>query len=175
MATDAPLGTVRRDGGQWVLRYERRLAHPVEKVWRAITESEHLRHWLPCDLVGERHQGATLVLPFWPAHVERYGIEDPVLHGEIRVWQPPSVFEWTWDTDVLRWELEPDADGTVLTLTATVAGGTDGGPAGTAAGYHVCLVNLVELLDSGTAPPLVDADVATWNQAYEHVIAAGTP
>lgn len=29
--------------------------------------------------------------------------------GEIRIWQPVTVFAWTWDADVLRWELEPDA------------------------------------------------------------------
>jgi uncharacterized protein YndB with AHSA1/START domain len=77
------MGEVMRDRDKWVLRYERVLRHAPEKVWAALTESEHLRHWMPCDIVGERREGADLELPFWPAQVERYAIEDPVLYGKI--------------------------------------------------------------------------------------------
>ncbi len=35
----ARLGTLRVDDGEWSLRFERRLEHPREKVWRAITDS----------------------------------------------------------------------------------------------------------------------------------------
>ena len=80
---DQPLGEVLRDEDKWVLRYERVLRHPSEKVWAALTESEHLRHWMPCDIVGDRRAGADLRLPFWPAQVERYAIEEPVLHGKV--------------------------------------------------------------------------------------------
>ncbi len=80
---EQPMGQVTDDGGRWRLRYERSLRHP-KKVWRAITESEHLEHWMPMDIVGERAQGAAIDLPFWPAQVERYSIEDPLLHGTIR-------------------------------------------------------------------------------------------
>lgn len=50
--------------------------------------------------------------------LEAYGLDmTPSLSGEIRDWDPPKVFEWAWDTDLLRWELVPDGDGTVLTFT----------------------------------------------------------
>ncbi len=42
--------------------------------------------------------------------------------------------------------------------------------ANTAAGYHVCLDHLVELLDTGSAPPLVDADTTPWEQRYSEVV-----
>ena len=119
--TTARMGTVLQAGGTWVLRYERTLAHPPAKVWSALTESEHLQHWLPCDIRGERRAGAALELPFWPAFVDRYGITEPVLTGRIEVWQPPEVFEWWWDGDRLRWELAPDAAGTRLTFTTWIA------------------------------------------------------
>ena len=54
---DEPLATVLDDDGRVALRFRRRLPHPPEKVWRALTESEHLQHWMPCDLVGERRAG----------------------------------------------------------------------------------------------------------------------
>jgi uncharacterized protein YndB with AHSA1/START domain len=167
---DEPLATVLDDGGRVALRFRRRLPHPPEKVWRALTESEHLQHWMPCDLVGERRAGAALTLPFWPAHVERYGIDDPVLQGEIRVWEPPSVFEWTWDTEVLRWELAADGDGTVLTFTTWPGDDDPAGAANTAAGYHVCLDALAGLLDGRSQPPLVDVDVGPWNDRYAELL-----
>jgi uncharacterized protein YndB with AHSA1/START domain len=100
------MGTVLHRDERWGLRYERLLRDPPEKVWAGLTESEHLRHWMPCDIVGERKEGADIELPFWPAQVERYAIEESVLYGKILVWDPYEAFEWTWDTDVLRWELE---------------------------------------------------------------------
>ncbi|MET0567200.1 MAG: SRPBCC domain-containing protein [Acidimicrobiia bacterium] len=168
---DQPLADVLRDEDKWVLRYERVLRHPSEKVWAALTESEHLRHWMPCDMVGDRRAGADLKLPFWPAQVERYAIEEPVLHGKILVWNPYRVFEWTWDTDVLRWELEPVTVGTLLTLTTWLGKGADVAT-DAAAGYHVCLDQLIELLDRGIVGPLEDADVHRWEDRYTEAVAA---
>ena len=88
---DQPMGTVLHDSERWGLRYERLLRHPPEKVWAGLTESEHLKHWMPCDIVGERKEGADIELPFWPAQVERYAIEEPVLYGKILVWDPYEV------------------------------------------------------------------------------------
>ncbi|MEA2587510.1 MAG: hypothetical protein QOH66_437, partial [Actinomycetota bacterium] len=41
------------DADRWTLRFERHLAHPVEKVWRALTEPEQLRSWFPHRIVGD--------------------------------------------------------------------------------------------------------------------------
>ena len=117
MSHHQPLGVVARDDGRLRVQFERHVNHDRARVWRALTESEHLRSWMPCDIVGERRAGARIELPFWPDHVEKYGLDAAPLHGEIRVWDPPSVFEWTWETDVLRWELTPERGGTHLRFT----------------------------------------------------------
>jgi uncharacterized protein YndB with AHSA1/START domain len=173
-STDQPMGVPLFDEGRWGVRYERRLAHPPEKVWRALTESEHLAHWMPTDIVGERRAGARIDLPFWPEAVEKYAIEDPVMHGEIRVWDPPRVFEWTWDTDLLRWELEPDGADTVLTFSTWF--GEDDGEivAGASGGYHICLDQLRELLDTGAVSPIDDDEMAAWVARYAAAIDATT-
>ncbi len=151
-APTAPLGQILRDAQRTGVRYERRLRHAPTLVWSAITEREHLHAWLPVDMIGERSPGTPLEMPFWPAVVERFGIEDPMTRGEVTVWEPMHTFEWNWDGDVIRFELTPGDDGgTVLTLTAWL------GPAPVeswqaAAGWHVCLDLLTELLDSGDAP-----------------------
>lgn len=167
---DQPLGQVLRQGDKWGLRYERLLHHPPERVWRSLTESGDLRHWMPCDIVGERREGADIDLVFWPDHVERYSIEEPVTHGQILTWDPHRVFEWTWDTDVLRWELEPVEGGTLLTLTTWLGKDVDVAK-DAAAGYHVCLDQLIDLLDEGSTGPLVDADVRRWEREYGEAVA----
>src|SRR5205085_9932689 len=38
-------GVLEQAGQQWRLRFTRHLAHPPDKVWRALTEPEHLAAW----------------------------------------------------------------------------------------------------------------------------------
>lgn len=165
------LGELSRDSEQMRLRYQRHLVQPPAAVWAALTESDQLRHWLPCDIIGERRAGAQIRLPFWPAQMEAYSIPDDQssLSGEIRVWDPPRTFEWTWDVDVLRWEMASDGEGTMLTFTTWL--GQSEGPeyptAQVAAGWHICLNELIELVETGTVVVrLVDLETAKWEAAY---------
>lgn len=168
-ATEERLGEVLQDGERSGLRYERQLVHPPAKVWRALTESEQLRQWFPADIVGERRAGATLSLPFWPELVEAHEIEEPVLTGELRVWEPPRVLELTWGGDLLRWDLEPDGEGTLLVFTTWLGEGSPAGLAGTGAGYHLCLDSLQDLLDTGSATPLVSLETRPLEKLYQEL------
>lgn len=138
---DADLGTLAREGDRWTLTFSRRLPHPQEKVWRAVTEPEHLAVWFPQELVGERSAGARL------RFVSSGG---DGFDGEMLVFDPPSVMEMMWGADRLRIELKPDDDGTLLTLTDTFEDLRKA--ARDAAGWHECLDRLVCEL-GGTTPP----------------------
>jgi uncharacterized protein YndB with AHSA1/START domain len=168
-ATDVDLGELIRDDGRVGLRFVRVYPHPIERVWRALTESDQLRFWMPCDIVGERRPGATIRLPFWPGHVEKYAIDEPILTGEITVWEPPRRFEWTWGEDVLRWELADLADGTELTFTTWPADPDLAGVVSSAGGYHLCLALLAVLLTDGTAPSMTEVDAVAFRmeEAYK--------
>ncbi|MCW2567279.1 MAG: hypothetical protein JWN54_1376, partial [Mycobacterium sp.] len=48
------LGALHDLGGRWQLRFTRRLPHPPQKVWRALTEPEHLAAWFPTEIRGDR-------------------------------------------------------------------------------------------------------------------------
>ena len=43
----ANLASVHKDGENWTLVLVRDLRNPPEKVWRALTEPDHLREWGP--------------------------------------------------------------------------------------------------------------------------------
>jgi uncharacterized protein YndB with AHSA1/START domain len=118
------------DDGRWRVRFTRRLAHPIDKVWRAITEPDHLAHWFPCSIDGERKAGAPLTFRF-------QGDVDPI-EGEMVVFDPPSCMELRWGGDLLRLELQATEDhGTELVLTDTLD--ALGKAARDAAGWHECL------------------------------------
>lgn len=152
------LGEILRDGDRLGTRYERRLAHPPAEVWRALTESEHLRAWFPADIVGERRTGAEIRLRFWPESVDRAAAEidaagvdldDPELPGRILTWDPPRVFEFLWDDEHLRFDVIEDGTGTRLLCTVWFGRPGPRDHSGTAAGYHVCLDALRDSLDAG--------------------------
>ena len=137
------LGTLARHGDRWTLTFTRKLAHPREKVWRAVTEPEHLAVWYPQEIVGERKAGAPL------RFVTPGGTGDG-FDGQMLVFDPPSVMEFTWGPDLLRIELAADGAGTVLTLTDTFD--DMGKAARDAAGWHECLERLTGDLDGTPLP-----------------------
>jgi len=137
------LGTLERAGGHSVLRYRRRLSHAREKVWRALTEDEHLAAWFPTTVEGTRAAGAPLHFAFREAEGEPFD-------GEMLAFDPPSLMELRWADDLLRFEVEPDGSGCILRLTVTFP--EHGKAARDAAGWHVSLERLTHDLD-GTPTP----------------------
>src|SRR3954453_8741915 len=92
------------------LRFERHLPHAPEKVWRAITDPEHLKAWFPDTIVVEEWSvGAPLRFEPAPEMAEPFD-------GEVLAFEPPRMLALRWGTDTLRFEVEPDGDGTRLTL-----------------------------------------------------------
>jgi uncharacterized protein YndB with AHSA1/START domain len=124
--------------GRSQLRFERTLPHSREKVWRALTEPEHLAAWFPTTIEGERVAGAPLRFSF-------PNDEAPPMEGEMITYDPPSVLEFRWGEDVVRFELAPNDGGSLLTLVDTLD--EHGKAARDAAGWHVCL----DVLDSHLA------------------------
>ena len=75
-----------------MLQLERRYRQPIERVWRALTDADELRHWFPSD--------------------------EPMTVTES---SPPHLLVTTWYGDDLRFKLRPDRDGCVLTFTHAFA------------------------------------------------------
>jgi uncharacterized protein YndB with AHSA1/START domain len=118
--------------GRSVLRMERRLKHPPEKVWRAVTEPERLSEWFPTTVTPELRVGGVVEFGFGDA-------------GTVTDFDPPRLFAFTWSGEHLRWELHPDGTGTRLVLVHTFD--DRAGAASFAAGWHTCVVALELVLD----------------------------
>jgi uncharacterized protein YndB with AHSA1/START domain len=147
-------GELEQIGDRWRLRFRRQLHHSPETVWRAITEPEHLETWFPQRVVGEWTVGA-------PLRFEGVGGEFPPFDGEVIACECPSLLEFRWGTDLLRFEIVPDGSGCTLILTDTIE--ELGKAARDGAGWHACLDVLEHHLD-GTPPPWTPGE--RWGQVH---------
>ncbi|HLZ69361.1 MAG TPA: SRPBCC family protein [Dehalococcoidia bacterium] len=126
-------GTIEQTGERVTFRFERRLSHAIDTVWKAITDPAELERWL-----GQRPE---IELRPGGRYVSYHGSGDRVVDRVLRI-EPPTLFEHTfWEqvnpTAVVTWRLSPIADGCLLVLThslgmadirgaaATVARGDD--------------------------------------------------
>jgi uncharacterized protein YndB with AHSA1/START domain len=130
---------IQKDGEKWTLVLVRELRHPPSRVWKALTDPEHLREWAPFD--SDRNLGAA-----GTATLTTVGAPTPMVsETEVKRADAPRLLEFNWGGQDIRWELEPlEAGGTRLTLWHNIdrrfiAMG--------AAGWHVCLDVLERSLD----------------------------
>ncbi len=126
----ANIAHIQKDGEKWTLVLVRELRHSPKKVWQAITDPAHLREWAPFNA------DASLATP--GATVKLTTVGAPALHvTETTVTRadPPRSLEYKWGDFNMRWELEPHAAGTRLTLWTNI-----GRPyiAMGAAGWQIC-------------------------------------
>jgi uncharacterized protein YndB with AHSA1/START domain len=139
-------GTLERRDDRQVLRFERHLDHPVERVWRALTEPDEIAAWLALAELDLR-EGGSVVLSWQNTDPDG---NSAVARGTVTALEPPRLVEF--DTDIhgrLRWELEPDGDGTTLTFTAQAQLPPDW-ELEVLAGWHIHLDHLEAVLDGQT-------------------------
>lgn len=148
-----------RTNGHPVLRIERRLKHPPERVWRAITEPAELSRWYPFPASAvEPRVGGRIRFELGPAGT----VEAVVTEAEA-----PRVFAFRFPAgevvpggregdNVIHIELRPEADdGCLLIFTHTFVDLP--AAASYAAGWRTCL-DALELVVDGR--PVEVADVS---------------
>ena len=160
-------GEIEEVGGRYVLHFERRLHHPVERVWEALTSPDQIKQWyggstdVELDLVEGGRYNTHTTGP--PELVEAIRAEFPELgdavlasHDTVLRVEPPLLFEHTFGgdaTSIARWELQRDGDGCRLTLTHTEPPGFDVKDAPRdLSGWHTLLELLALVLDGTPAP-----------------------
>ena len=152
---------IQKDGESWTLVLVRQLSHPPAKVWKALTEPEHLREWAPFD--SDRSLGAV-----GTATLTTVGSPTPhVTEGRVQRADAPKVLEYTWGGQDIRWELEAmGKGGTRLTLWHNIdrrfiAMG--------AAGWHLCIDVMDRFLDGHPIGRIVGPDamkIEGWHRLH---------
>lgn len=158
-----PLADVdcRPDGGRWSLVFVRDLRHPPHKVWAALTDPRQLQEWAP--FTADRDLATTGEATLRMIEGER--VEE--FPASVLRAVAPTLLEYTWGDDLLRWELEPSPAGTRLTLRQTVED-RDWVPR-VAAGWHLCLTVAEHLLDGRPVGPILGEDARNhgWDELHD--------
>jgi uncharacterized protein YndB with AHSA1/START domain len=141
--TPGPAGgaQIQKDGENWTLILVRELRHSPGKVWQALTDPAHLSEWAPFDADRSLDTAGTTVKLTTVGAPAPHVTETKVLRADA-----PRLLEYNWGGNDIRWQLEPLASGTRLTLWHNIdrrfiAMG--------AAGWHICFDVLDHFL-SGT-------------------------
>jgi uncharacterized protein YndB with AHSA1/START domain len=158
--------------GSTTVRFDRRLRHPVERVWEALTDPDELRSWWG-DTKLELVEGGLFQLR-WRNTDENGHVA--TLDGTITTIDPPRLLEISadWGSTApgqpgtrthLTWELEPDGDHTLLHFTNKLDAPTQ--DVRTAAGWHLHLDALATVLAGGEVDIAHPDDLfAPLQQAY---------
>lgn len=158
-------GQLTIDGDKAVLSFERRLPYPIETVWSAITDPAHRNKWMGTTTIDAREGGVIEMDPTGPPAPP----EHKRMTGRIRVWDPPHVFEHEWnqriiESSVVRYELSPDGDGTLLRFTHRGLG--VGNARGFRPGTHAYFDRLEAYLAGDEMP--------NWQERYNEVAQASS-
>lgn len=107
------------DEAEFTVRRTIRIAAPIEKVWSAVTEPEHISRWFGQTVLVGSGVGARGTMT-WP--------ENPAVPLEVEAFDPPRLVAYRWGNDNAAGAATAELDrehSTVFTFTLEeVAGGT---------------------------------------------------
>ena len=126
-------GTLETIARRPALRFERRLAHSVERVWRAVSEPAELERWFPA------------AAEWTPAAGETF--EAGGATGEVTDVDAPHHLAWTFDGERYSFKLAAHESGCLLVFTHVFDDRARA--AQTATGWDAYLSRLEAHLDGG--------------------------
>ena len=143
-------GRIERHGNDGVIRFERRLAHPIERVWDAITTPALLAEWwlpFPAAISIDLRVGGTMT--FAPLD----GTMPPMTCTVLEVEAPRHLVHTHLDgASIVTWSLSVDGDGCVLSLVQTTTDIDAVLAQGHPAGLHCSLDRLDPALRGAPVP-----------------------
>jgi uncharacterized protein YndB with AHSA1/START domain len=126
-------GTLETIDGRPALRFERRLPHSVERVWRAVSVPAELERWFPA------------AADWTPAVGETFAAGG--MTGEVTEVDAPHRLAWTFNGEGYSFELSAESNGCLLVFTHVFDDRTRA--AQTAAGWDAYFSRLEPHLDGG--------------------------
>ena len=138
---------VHKQDARWTLVLVRKLRQPPAVVWEALTDPAQLSQWAPFDTNRNLGEVGTVQL----ATVAT----DQVAESRVKRAEAPTLLEYSWGGQDLRWQLEPAGGGTRLTLWHNIDRGFISWGA---AGWHICLDVLDRLGSDAAVGRIVGGD-----------------
>lgn len=133
-------GVVTSESEGYKVAFKRMLNHPIETVWKAITDPQELRYWFT-DVEMDSRPGGKMSIRFRDE-------AKTVTSGQVVTIDPPHRFEWTWEDELAVFELKPIGDNRTE-LRFTYSKMAKDYAVNAPAGFHTLLDRLEERLNGG--------------------------
>lgn len=146
--------------GRWTLTFTREFGYSPEKLWDVLTVPELQREWAPFESDRNLDRAGVAKLFMIDRDVEMK------FDANVTQADAPVLLEYTWGTDLLRWESQAISGGTRLVLHHTT-GSMDWIPK-VAAGWHICLDVAGRFLDGKPVGRIVGEDAKRHGWAELH-------
>ncbi|MEU6357332.1 SRPBCC family protein [Streptomyces sp. NPDC047072] len=154
------------EDGRPAVRFSRVYDHPIDRVWRFVTDADELAAWFPSRAEIELRPGGTVRFSGDPHMADST--------GRVVAVDEPRHLSFEWGGDELCFDLERlDDNRTRFTLTNVLS--AEDTAARNGAGWEVCLAALdAEARGESFAGPHAGAQ-APWKEFYEGYVKAGVP
>ncbi len=160
------LGTYIEYDGRPAVRFQRTYAHPVERLWAAITDPAELARWFPSAVAIELRAGGSVAFSGDPYAADTTGV--------VLTCDPPRRLAFTWNGDELHFDLEQAGDGRSRLTLVNVLQDRDAA-ARNASGWYVCLAELAKLVDGREVHGAHSEHTEPWEPTYRAHVRAGLP
>ena len=150
----------------YTISFERRSKHPVEKLWRSITDPDQVSQWMQYPARIDLRVGGDYFLDFSRSSSEN-------LDGVIVRVERERTLAYVWGVSVVEWKLESSDSGCRYTFVHHGMPPRDvDDEEGVAAGWHLWLDDLESHLDGAALGPEDPAAYAELRKPYRERIAA---
>lgn len=159
------LGTIERDGDQFIAELTREVEHPPAAMWAMLTDPDKLVEWLAPGNI-ELREGGQAKLNFTDSGI--------VIDSTVTSFEPERVIEYSWSGPgeplrPLRFEVDATADGCRLTMTLRTPSDED--IARSCAGFEAHLMMLLAALEGVSIKFPFERFLET-REAYNKMLAA---
>ncbi|MBC1336019.1 hypothetical protein HB820_11965 [Listeria booriae] len=118
--------------------FEIELKGNIETVWNLIATTKGFEQWFPEISVGEPGVNGLILFDFGDGQYEE---------STITAYESPTLLQYDWDKNTVRFELTDQGDTTTLTFTESIVNLTTHTPRDIA-GWHMCLQRIQGILES---------------------------
>ena len=146
------LAEIQRLNDETVVEFHRDFPYPITKVWKMLTDNDQLVKWFSELKIQELIEGGKLLFDMGNGSYEEMTII------EVKV---PEVWEFTWDENLIRFNLSENPSGTHLVLKEYIKEVTNH-TARDIAGWHVCL----DVIEGLLADEPIKNRQAEWEKVF---------
>lgn len=136
-------GTVKQAGDKVIVQMERDFPYEIDLVWAMLADNQQLKKWFPELSIQTLEEGGRILFDMTGGEYEEMTITSL---------SEPNVMEYTWDKDLVRFDLTPNTSASTHLIfketIATVAEHTTRD----ITGWHICLDAIEAILANEELP-----------------------